>query len=269
MKTPNLSEVELAEATVEAALGLQPGTVAARRNVVELARAQADAAERAGLLALATDKPEGSQAFVPVSDSVLAAVAKLTGTKLEDLHKTIAGHMPPVSIAAPQIVGKPVELSIRERHIIVLGVQLDTSGRKPTAPTEIRIFPKGEISTKKGTFIYDSIAERIVKKLSKDWGNEHHFDYEHAALLGGPSPAAGWYRLDSREDGLYAVNIRWTERAEKFLTSKEYKYLSPAFIVDKDKRIVELLNVALTNLPATNNAQPIMMGVGLEDVVQP
>jgi phage I-like protein len=61
-----------------------------------------------------------------------------------------------------------------------------------------------------------------------------------------------------RADGLWATDVRWTERAAAMLSSKEYLYFSPAFTTDDAGRPSRLLNVALTNLPATKNMQPLV-----------
>jgi phage I-like protein len=61
-----------------------------------------------------------------------------------------------------------------------------------------------------------------------------------------------------RADGLWATDVRWTERAASMLKAKEYLYYSPAFLHDDDGRPTRLLNVALTNLPATRNMTPLV-----------
>lgn len=126
-------------------------------------------------------------------------------------------------------------------------------------PKEFRLWPFGQIPTLKGTFTFDQAAAEKVMAAFKDYGNELSFDYEHQAIFGPPpAPAAGWFTLDLRDDGLWAVNVRWTERAAAFLRSKEYRYFSPAFNADGDKRITELVNVALTNIPATKHMDPLV-----------
>jgi len=97
----------------------------------------------------------------------------------------------------------------------------------------------------------------------KDHGNELCFDYEHKAVdddaRAGDGKAAGWFNLELRADGLYAVNIRWTPQAAQQLGDKEWRYFSPAFEIDlKTKRITKLTNVALTNIPATKRMTPLV-----------
>ena|GEM_PF-2023840 len=133
------------------------------------------------------------------------------------------------------------------------------------APTEIRIFRPGANDTTKGTFHFTPRSAELVMKAAEDWGNEYSFDYEHAALQpvdNGPVPAAGWFRLELRDtpDGpeLWAVDIRWTDRARELIEAKEVRYISPAFTTDSQGEITSLINIALTNLPATKRLEPLV-----------
>lgn len=128
-------------------------------------------------------------------------------------------------------------------------------------PTEIRIWAFGEVATSKGTFKFTRDDGEALMGAYADQGNELHFDYEHGtfdAEPGQPAPAAGWFQLELRDDGLYAVNIKWTDRAGEMIRNKEYRYTSPAFEVDADDHIVGLANIALTNLPATKRHTPLV-----------
>lgn len=135
-------------------------------------------------------------------------------------------------------------------------------------PREFRIFPFGRVETTKGVFLFDQEAARRVMRAWRDYGNRLSIDYEHQALepvANGPVPAAGWFDLEVREDGLWAVSVEWTPRAAELLRNREYRYFSPAFYVDEEGRIVELINLALTNLPATKRMEPLVAkAVGFE-----
>lgn len=125
-------------------------------------------------------------------------------------------------------------------------------------PTEFRIFPRGTFSTTKGEFTFDDASAKSVLAAWRDHGIELSLDYEHAALedsgeIAGGAPAAGWYGLEVRDGQLWAVNVRWTPRAAEYLGNREYRYISPAFTTDAKGRVTRLINVALTNLPATDD----------------
>ena len=132
-------------------------------------------------------------------------------------------------------------------------------------PREFRIFSAGVNETSKGAFLFDGPAAALVLAAYRDQGNELMVDYEHAALgsTNAPDPAqagkaAAWFDLELRNGELWAVNVRWTPPAADALRRKEWRYMSPAFHSDESGRIVDLLNVALTNLPATKRLQPLM-----------
>ena len=150
------------------------------------------------------------------------------------------------------------------RATLNLEIHAGKPGTEPGAqvpPTEFRIFPFGVIDTVKGKFIFDMEAGERLIAAWKDYGNRLPIDYEHQALepvSNGPVPAAGWFDLELREDGLWAVNVEWTPRAVELISKKEYRYISPAFYTDEKGRIIELINVALTNIPATKRLQPLV-----------
>lgn len=129
-------------------------------------------------------------------------------------------------------------------------------------PTEFRLFQFGDNPTRKGTFKLDEAGAASVMAAYKQHGIDLHFDYEHQTFAsetnGKAAPAAGWFAPEVRTDGLWAVNVRWTPRAAEMLKGREYRYFSPTFATDADKRITRLVNVALTNLPATENQQALI-----------
>ncbi|MCS7069088.1 MAG: phage protease [Meiothermus ruber] len=128
-------------------------------------------------------------------------------------------------------------------------------------PGEFRIFPFGSIETTKGLFLFNPEAGQQVMAAWQEYGNRLSIDYEHQALdpvANGPVPAAGWFDLELREDGLWAVRVEWTQRARELLQAREYRYFSPAFYANEEGWIVELINLALTNIPATKRMEPLV-----------
>jgi phage I-like protein len=129
-------------------------------------------------------------------------------------------------------------------------------------PSEFRLFALGKNATSKGTFVLDAAGLKSIMAAYADHGVELAIDYEHqtfaAADNGKPAPAAGWFKPEARADGLWAVNVRWTDAASEMLRGKEYRYFSPTFEVDDKKRITRLLPLALTNFPATKNLAPLV-----------
>ena len=132
-----------------------------------------------------------------------------------------------------------------------------------TPPSEFRIFAAGANETVKGTFVFDEAAAQSVMAEYEAHGIDLPLDYDHAMLGGGNDPAlsgkaAGWFGLEVRNGELWAVNVRWTEPAAAALSRKEWRFMSPAFQADEKGHVRSLLNVAITNLPATRRLEPLM-----------
>lgn len=132
------------------------------------------------------------------------------------------------------------------------------------APGKFLLFAEGEQEVEGlGKFIVDEQGfERVRSALAKR-GIEIVIDYEHQTLHDVKAPAAGWIRgADALEyvpgQGIVAT-VDWTEEAAGYIERGEYRYFSPVFAISKrDRRLVSLHSVALTNAPRTNNLKPIL-----------
>lgn len=137
---------------------------------------------------------------------------------------------------------------------------LADSERKP--PTEFKIFPYGTVDTTKGTFKFTPEACDALLEERARHSADVQIDYDHLAIESakpGDGKAAGWCTLEKRDDGLWAVNVRWTPAAAQMLSDGEYRYFSPFFGATKrEKLIVMLMNIAITNLPATYNIEALV-----------
>ena len=134
-------------------------------------------------------------------------------------------------------------------------------------PTSFQVFPFGEVQLQGSEpFTVDDAAMNAVIQRFAARGLDMVIDYEHQSEGGeyaspdGKAPAAGWVKsLENRGmDGLW-VNVEWTDAARELLAKREYRYYSPVFFVSKDgRRLVELLRLALTNVPRLDWIRPIV-----------
>lgn len=111
---------------------------------------------------------------------------------------------------------------------------------------------------------------RLIAAQAMNWfakvGRELAIDYQHQSLGfakrdDGLSPAAGWVRgLEVRDDGLWATNVEWTDKAASLLSSGEYRYYSPVFFWADDSytNLTGMGPVALTNDPAVCGVPPLV-----------
>jgi hypothetical protein len=135
-----------------------------------------------------------------------------------------------------------------------------------TPPTEFRIFKAGVNDSQKGSVLFDDLAAKLVMASYKRWGIDLAIDLEHGMVdvaPGAADPTArdarGWCKLEVRNGELWAVQVKWTPDGIARLTNKTQRYISPCFDRDvKTKRVIEMFNVALTAIPATNQAPALV-----------
>ena len=139
-------------------------------------------------------------------------------------------------------------------------------------PEKIQVIPGGFHKTAKGDFLHDAESQRMVVANAQAQVNDMVVDFEHQTLLGTEAPAAGWINRKTiaaqGDEGTWA-NVDWTPRASQRITNKEYRYVSPVFLIRKsDRRVVALLNVALTNQPNIDGMVPLInKAVGAQPAV--
>lgn len=145
-------------------------------------------------------------------------------------------------------------------------------------PADILILKFGETSTTQGSYYMEKMHAKEVLTTYMKRGTDLFIDFNHASL-NPKSPedgvAAAWFNLDMKEDGIHMVNIKWTDRGKEYLEKDEYRYLSPVIRLDKNNKVIRLVNVALTNLPSTDNLEPltelserIEMEGDIEDIIR-
>lgn len=134
-------------------------------------------------------------------------------------------------------------------------------------PEWLRLLPLGQVNLVDGRPPFEVDPQSLADMVQAfgDRGTDLVIDYEHQSLKGGQAPAAGWIKdLEVREDGLWA-KVEWTGQAEEYLKRREYRYFSPVLRLDPDsRRPQELMNVALTNVPAIQGLSPLVAKWGGE-----
>ncbi|WP_038906875.1 phage protease [Dickeya oryzae] len=135
----------------------------------------------------------------------------------------------------------------------------------------IQLFPAGEFRARDGrptecaAWIMTAEFAQALIAAADAQQTPYVIDYEHqtlrAAKNGQPAPAAGWFKtLEWREgDGLYAVDVIWTDSAATMIAEGAYRFISPVFSFDKSGRVLQLLHAALTNTPAVDGMDEVML----------
>jgi phage I-like protein len=136
-------------------------------------------------------------------------------------------------------------------------------GDSPEPPTSFRILKAGANVTNKGTVVFDAEAAKLVAAAHAEHGADLFVDYEHKSILKQGAPvdggkAAAWFKPVVRNGELWAEDVSWTDAAKAALKAREYRYFSPAVLHDSRGRVHKLVNVALTNLPATKQIRALV-----------
>jgi hypothetical protein len=100
--------------------------------------------------------------------------------------------------------------------------------------------------------------QRLGRKLAIDY--EHQSFDQFNTREDGLRPAAGWISgLELREDGLWAVEVSWTDRARALIRAGEYRYFSPVIYWSDEGQsdLIGLGPVALTNDPAMQGVESL------------
>lgn len=127
-----------------------------------------------------------------------------------------------------------------------------------TAPEWVQLFGYGTVTGRNGLGPYTvrdaaHAAEIIATTSAYQAGADAPIDYDHqtqfAVQNGQRAPASGWIKgLEARDDGLYA-RTEWTAAAAQHIAAREYRYISPTFVHDRDGTVIRIVGAGLTNLP--------------------
>lgn len=154
---------------------------------------------------------------------------------------------------------------LRSARLRALGAHtIDVAVDGEAPPTEFRLFKAGENETTQGTFIFDAeAASAVMAAAAQRDGVDYPIDLEHLSLestdsRGFDPDARGWFCLAVRNGELWAVNVRWTPDGQRRLSERTQRYVSPAFTVDDEDRVTEIVNVALVAMPATHGTPALV-----------
>ncbi|MDH4229970.1 MAG: phage protease [Nitrospirota bacterium] len=153
----------------------------------------------------------------------------------------------------------------RKSHIGIAVCHLDLANTG-----EIQLLPAGKFRAMDnrpgGIDAWRVDADIAARVIAREAGRVSDFviDYNHQTIYsrenGQPAPAAGWFRrMEWREGrGLFAVDVRWTDKAATAITSGEFRYISPVFWFSTDTgEVTQIFNAALTNNPALDGMQEV------------
>ena len=122
-----------------------------------------------------------------------------------------------------------------------------------SVPEWIQLLPDDDLIKGRDGRFWRNHNPQIVVQYFQSTKQPLPIDYEHATQFKGEKgemvPAAGWLKeLEVRGHGVWG-KVEWTERARKMIEAKEYRFISPAFMHNKDGQVTRIIGAALTNRP--------------------
>jgi len=119
------------------------------------------------------------------------------------------------------------------------------------------------------TLTTDDESQRLVMANFRRRGLRLVGDYHHQTLYaadkGYVAEAAVWAtELFADKTALWGTALDWTADGSERVLTKKLLYISPVALVDKNLRVFALHSFALTNVPRTNNQQPLTDAVAAE-----
>jgi phage I-like protein len=183
--------------------------------------------------------------------------------RVRELAAEVAERADGIDLPAAAMAGREAQPSSRLTYAM-----LATARGAPVS--EFLLIPFGDVVVERPvageSFVFTRGHAEAAQRWFDGMGRKLAIDYEHQSFdrcntrSDGLRPAAGWIGgLEIRDDGLWAVNESWTERAAELLRSGEYRYFSPViFWTDEDHSDLAALGpVALTNDPAMRGVRPL------------
>lgn len=125
-------------------------------------------------------------------------------------------------------------------------------------PTAFRIWREGDNTTDHCPSFFSERSAALLLEEQVRRANRYSIDVNHLSL-DKTAPlenqrAVGWFSIAVRDGELWAIDVEWTDTVRPGLCKEppEWRYHSPAYDVDPESHeIVSLLNLAITNTPAT------------------
>ena len=124
----------------------------------------------------------------------------------------------------------------------------------------VQISPFGEFwnVTTDGRSVTQICNKEAFENIVKNFDKELIVDVEHKSELTDDSEAAGWLsNLKVDETRGLVGDIKVSEKGAKLLNGLNYRFGSPAFVLDECDRPNKLLSFALTNKPAIKEIEHV------------
>jgi len=135
-------------------------------------------------------------------------------------------------------------------------------------PQWVQVIPAGEMSGRDGRKYINNDPDKIIESFRSS-GKDSWVDINHGSYQKNPpdplvARSVGWIKELQNRLGAIWARIEWTIEGANLISSKAFRYLSPALIIDSKTNSVKALDsVGLVNspnlqLPALNHEDRLM-----------
>ncbi len=135
------------------------------------------------------------------------------------------------------------------KEMIKLALCHALPGKQPDDGLWLPLIPLGNFAGRDGRQWNNDNAQAVINQTVLPF----ILDIDHSSELTNDTSASGWFtELKIADNHIYG-KLEVNEKGRKALNNKEFKYYSPAFLVDKKTgQILAFTSVALTNKPNLN-----------------
>ena len=134
----------------------------------------------------------------------------------------------------------------------------------------VQITPYGEYDnvTTDGREVTQHCDREAFDKIVSNFTKELIVDVDHQSELTDNTEAAGWITTLKADDEKGLVgDIKVSELGAKLLNGLNYRFGSPAFLLDENDRPMKLTSFALTNRPALTDIAPVYNSAPKQETV--
>lgn len=133
----------------------------------------------------------------------------------------------------------------------ILNIDLSVQGNN--APEWIELLPVGPNIKARDGRAWHYAPQKVIAAFAANKGPmpvDYEHGQDHLAVKGLPAPAAGWIEELQERNGALWGRVEWTDTGAEQITSKAYRFISPAIRHTKSGEILGLLGAGLVNRPA-------------------
>ncbi len=115
-------------------------------------------------------------------------------------------------------------------------------------PERLLLVPAGKVAGRDKRMFYNNNPQKVLSAFERD-GRDIPIDMDHQMELEGRGKAYGWVKALEVENGAIYGCVEWNSAGREEIEGKNYRYISPAFLLEENREIKKIESVGLVNKP--------------------